>query len=295
MAKSSSRGRNVGGAVQPQSSVDVRFVGEWRFGGFGTTLRMRSNHNGVLEQAATRLQWLGWTTANDRELDVDVEYELRISSLDVDIATPDSHQLRCDGSLVYCSTDLGHLLDAFEDHAKLLIAERAEGCLFVHAGAVAWRDRGIVIPGCSRSGKSTLVRALVEAGATYYSDEFAVLDPDGWVHPYALPLSIRASDTQPALRTRVEVMNGRSGTSPVPVRLIVVTSYRRYARWRPRLLSRGQAFLALMENTIAARLIPETAMTLLRPTAIGARTIKTIRGNARRVAAAVLAEADALR
>ena len=57
----------------------------------------------------------------------------------------------------------------------------------MHAGAVAWRDRGIVIPGRSHSGKTTLVRALVEA-ARYYSDEFAVLDPQGRLHPYPLPL-----------------------------------------------------------------------------------------------------------
>ena len=187
------------------------------------------------------------------------------------------------------------MLDAFEDHAKLLTAERAEGRLFVHAGAVAWRDRGIVIPGRSQSGKTTLVRALVEAGAKYYSDEFAVLDPQGRLHPYPLPLAIRASGAQPAVRTRAEVIGARTGTSPVPVRLIIVTSYRRYARWRPHLLSHGEAFLALMDNTVAARRSPETAMAVLRPAALRARTIETIRGNARSVAAAVLAEADELR
>ncbi len=31
------------------------------------------------------------------------------------------------------------------------------------------------------TGKTTLVKAMVEAGATYYSDEFAVLDKEGLV------------------------------------------------------------------------------------------------------------------
>jgi hypothetical protein len=294
MVKSSSRGRKNGDGVQPRSRVDGRVVDQWRFAASGTVVGLQSSRADVLERAAVRLRWLGWTPARDREIDADVDYELRIVPPDAAIPASDAYELRCDGSFVHCSTDIGEVLDAFEDHAKLLTAERAEGCLFVHAGAVAWRDCGIVIPGRSRSGKTTLVRALVDAGATYYSDEFAVLDPHGWVHPFALPLSIRASDTQPALRTRVEVIAGRRGTRPVPVRLIVVTSYRRYARWRPRLLSHGQAFLALMENTVAARRAPATAMAVLRPTALRARTIETIRGNARSVAAAVLAEADDL-
>ena len=42
---------------------------------------------------------------------------------------------------------------------------------------VTWgRGRAIVIPGRTFSGKSTLVAELVRAGATYYSDEYAVED-----------------------------------------------------------------------------------------------------------------------
>ena len=61
----------------------------------------------------------------------------------------------------------------------------------VHAGVVADGDRAIVMPGMSFSGKTTLVRALVEAGAVYYSDEYAMLDEAGRVHPYARQLSFR--------------------------------------------------------------------------------------------------------
>ena len=51
------------------------------------------------------------------------------------------------------------------------------------AGVVGWENRAIVMPGASFAGKTTLVRAWLEAGATYYSDEFAVLDRAGRVHP----------------------------------------------------------------------------------------------------------------
>jgi hypothetical protein len=48
---------------------------------------------------------------------------------------------------------------------------------FVHAAVVAWRERGIVLPGLSRAGKSTLALALVLEGASFLSDELLALDP----------------------------------------------------------------------------------------------------------------------
>ena len=61
------------------------------------------------------------------------------------------------------------------------------------------------------TGKTTLVKALVEAGATYYSDEFAVLDKEGQVQPYPVPLSIRGNNGHPAPKTPVESRGGQTG------------------------------------------------------------------------------------
>src|SRR5687768_17180193 len=66
-------------------------------------------------------------------------------------------------------------LAALENALQATVAAHARGRVFVHAGVVGWRGRAIVLPGRSFAGKSTLVRALLAAGATYYSDEFAVL------------------------------------------------------------------------------------------------------------------------
>jgi hypothetical protein len=52
-----------------------------------------------------------------------------------------------------------------ESWAQLTVATLAEDLVFIHAGVVGWRNRAIVMPGHSFSGKSTLVLALVEAGA----------------------------------------------------------------------------------------------------------------------------------
>lgn len=262
----------------------------WRFGAFGTTFGLRGNDDVALDSALLRLRWLGWSPTEGGAVDVD--YALTKASPNDSARTPASYLLQCNGSLIHSAPDLTRLLDTFENHAKLLTAYRAEGRLFVHAGAVSWRDLGIIIPGRSRSGKTTLVRALVEAGAIYYSDEFAVLDAEGRMHPHALPLSIRASETQRAVRMPVEAVGGRAGKRPVAVGLIAVTRYDRSARWRPRRLSPGRALLALMANTVAARRTPRTAMAVLRATVLGAKAIQTLRGDARRIAAALLAEID---
>ena len=78
------------------------------------------------------------------------------------------------------------------------LATYTRGYLFVHAGCVDWRNRAIVIPGRSYAGKTTLTRALLEAGATYYSDDYAVIDPSGAIHPFPRLLRVRPERPVPA-------------------------------------------------------------------------------------------------
>jgi len=262
----------------------------WEFRSCSAVFRLHGNDLAPLELAACRARVLGWTRTTSSS--ADVTYALRrIRPDDQHSMAAPVYELHCDRSLVRVTPDLEEIVEAFEDHAKLETALRAEGRLFVHAGAVSWEGRGIVLPGRSHAGKTTLVRALVKAGADYYSDEFAVLDRKGRIHPYALPLSIRATGTAQRRRMPVDLVGGRTGVRPVPVDLIVVTEYRAGARWRPRVLSCGQALLALMSNTVAARRRPEHSMPILRQTVLSAKAIHTPRGgDARRTAYALLAE-----
>jgi hypothetical protein len=81
------------------------------------------------------------------------------------------------------------LYEALEADIDFYLAQEARQTLFVHAGVVAWKGQAIVIPGRSRSGKTTLVKAFLQAGASYYSDEYAVFDGRGRVYPFPRPLS----------------------------------------------------------------------------------------------------------
>ena len=176
--------------------------------------------------------------------------------------------------------DTDEALEALEDHLQLYVAEHAPRRVFVHAGVVGWRGKAIVIPGRTMMGKSTLVKALVEAGATYYSDEYAVLDKRGRVHPYARPLSMRPIGGGPPTKIPPEDLGGRIGVRPLPVGWIVPTYYRPDVRWRPRSLSPGRAVMELLAHTLPARLYPERVMPTLCAATVEATVLKGARGEA---------------
>lgn len=232
---------------------------------------------------------LGWQPTSTGE--VDILYSLRLAPPNQHTSQRHYHLLYCGSALLSRALELPPLLTTLEQHAELLTAFRAQDCLFVHAGVVSWQDQAILIPGRSMTGKTSLVKALVEAGAAYYSDEFAVLDKEGMVHPYPRPLSIRGHNGQPR-KTPVEALGGQTGAEPLPVGLIIVTEYQPEATWRPRQLTPGQTLLALMDNTVAARRNPAHSMPILKQAITAAIALKSKRGEAEEVAPRLLARLE---
>jgi hypothetical protein len=167
------------------------------------------------------------------------------------------------------------------------VATEAHEFTFVHAGVVEVGGCGIVIPGRSYTGKSTLVAELVRLGATYVSDEYAVLDPSGLVQPFAKPLSIRSRRRDP-LGELVAVPQERVAEQPVRADLIVLTSYAPEAHWRPSVGSRAEGAFALLQNTVSARLRPACALSAARQLAQSAVVLVGQRGEASDTARAML-------
>ena len=192
------------------------------------------------------------------------------------------------GEFVYSSTDRRVASDALQGDIELWVAEHARGRIFVHAGCAVANDRAVVLPGRTLSGKSSLAAALVRAGATYYSDEFAVLDSKGLVRPYARKLSIRPYDGSTTTRTPVEFFGGRAGRGPAPIGLVAVLHFDRDGGWQTRELSRGEAMLRLMDNTVAARSRPRAMLSALERATAHARCIEGTRGDADEAAARLL-------
>ncbi|MBA3766999.1 MAG: hypothetical protein H0W99_08435 [Acidobacteria bacterium] len=190
------------------------------------------------------------------------------------------------------ATDAEQVFEIFESNLRLHVAEAAPRRVFVHAGVVGWRERAILIPGRSFSGKTTLTSELVRAGATYYSDEYAVLDERGHVHPFLKPLAIREEGSARQKNMDVEALGGTSGAKPLRVGLVIASEYKSGARWQPRRLSAGQGALALLANTVSARRQPEAALSTLQQIVTYAPVLSGKRGEAKKMAASLLEMLD---
>ncbi len=187
----------------------------------------------------------------------------------------------------------GTLEDAFEDldrTVRLHLALNAADHLFLHAGAVAYQGRGIVIPGASFSGKTTLVTALVRAGAEYYSDETAVIDGDGLLHPYPKALGMRLDPSRPdQTNQQVSTIGGTSGQLPVALALVVAAEYRPGASWDPVPLGPAEVVTVLLQHTFRGLNRPQESIDVLRKAAAATTGLKGERGDAAEVAADLLA------
>lgn len=202
------------------------------------------------------------------------------------------HTLYRDTSALAQQSTLDDTLDGFETDLRLFVAERAPRHVFLHAGVVGWRGHAILLPGSSMSGKSRLVAELIRAGATYYSDEYAVLDATGRVHAYPRPLSLRRDGLPRFEFDPTEPLGGQRRRRPLPVALVVLASYRPGARWRPRSLTAGAGALALLDHAVAARHAPARVLSALGEVAKGARFLTGPRGEADETARLILARLD---
>jgi hypothetical protein len=189
---------------------------------------------------------------------------------------------------------LKRLLEELDSVLRRDVSRRAPERLFVHAGAVAWKGRCIVLPGLSGAGKTTLVAALVRAGALYCSDEYAVLDAAGLVHPYPRPLSFRQGGHRRIQRSASEAGGAGHAGQPLPLGLVVHTRYRAGTQWRAQEISAGESALSIFANVLVARDRPAFAFSILSSAMHHAKSLRGDRGEAAEAAAAILASADYL-
>jgi hypothetical protein len=198
-------------------------------------------------------------------------------------------------SIVGGPLDAAVALGALDAQIRMHVALHAPDHVFVHAGVVGIEEQAIVVPGTSFAGKTALVAALVRAGAGYWSDEYAVLDAEGRVHPYAKPLSVRTDSKHPDARPTaedhpVESLGGHAGRRAIPVGLIALTHYVPTRTWAPRRCSAGEGAVKMLEHTICARARPAQALAAVRAAALGAVVMEGSRGEADGTAAALIAE-----
>lgn len=129
-----------------------------------------------------------------------------------------------------------------------VVVGRLTGMAAVHAGAVAYDGAAILFPGASHSGKSTLVAELLHRGFIYFSDEYALIDSEGLVHPYPRALMLREGrpDSRPVLASET---GGTEGTEPVPAVLILALEYAPGAVWDVQPVPQSEMLLKLLKST----------------------------------------------
>jgi hypothetical protein len=128
------------------------------------------------------------------------------------------------------------------------IVQRLKTLRAVHAGVVAWNGRVLLFPGASHAGKSALTNEFLRRGATYFSDEYALIDADGYVHPYPRPLLVRdgGEEQHPVL---ARALDAPVGDEPLPLGWIFAIAYKPENGWSIASMSQGEALMTLLRNT----------------------------------------------
>lgn len=200
------------------------------------------------------------------------------------------YSVRRSGETIGRSDTAAGVIEHLCARLELDLATQARGYTFIHAGVVGWRGCAILIPALSGAGKSTLVAELVQRGAHYYSDGWAVLDDAGHAHPFSRRIMLRAGARCAASDAAVPLRD----LSPLPVALVVATTYRPGCVWEPLILQGARALLSVLDNAVLIREQPARILRLAGALGSSVVTLESPRPEADAVAPAILEFADAL-
>lgn len=210
-----------------------------------------------------------------------------------------------DGRLVLRADSEAAALDYVLWKAGTETIERAEDFLVLHAGAVSWRGRAVVLPAPPDSGKTTLTAALTRAGFRYLTDEASFLElGSGRLHPYprALWMEPGTLDLMPDLRDTLpgfitaprisyhidpaDLRPGAIGT-PCRVRYVVFPRYVRGAATSLEPVGRAETVVALAKNSFNTQRLGAQGVRLLADVVRGAECYRLAMGDLDQAVAAV--------
>jgi len=243
---------------------------------YGVVFELASSHAALLQQMSSVVPY--------RSTPVESANDARLFRMLFD---GDAYSLSSQEQ-VFRSTDLRLALDQLRRDLMVHVAEHSPEYVFVHAGVVACDDGALVFPGRSHAGKTTLIAELVKTGATYYSDEYAVIDAEGRVHPYARQLQMRRPGRSEQRPVAVETLGGRAGDEAMRVREVFFVQYVPGAEFQPEEMSEGTAVLEMLPHAIPVRRTPARVMSTLRTMMAGATAWRANRGEAAETARLLL-------
>lgn len=125
------------------------------------------------------------------------------------------HYFYRNDDLVRKTKDYWKLIRILEWQLSVFLTEEVIDFVLLHSGAVAKDGAGIILPGSSRSGKSSLTMTLLLRGYDYLSDEIAVIATStGKVCPFPKPLSCRDISLFPELVKKPYIWFGPRKATP---------------------------------------------------------------------------------
>lgn len=201
------------------------------------------------------------------------------------------YELIADGiSRAFSSTALSmmqYLIRALDD----AVIRNLRGLYAVHAGTVVWNGKAILLPGRSHAGKSSLVAELLRRGATYYSDEYALIDSCGQVHPYPRPVLVRNGSAfqEPVLPG---AWQAPVGDGPVMAGWIFLVKYQSGGSWKIEPMEQSAALFALLQNTPHVLAESPEMISFFHRAVLGAKGFSGARSEAGEAAERILELAD---
>ncbi|MDH3637143.1 MAG: hypothetical protein OES09_01595 [Gammaproteobacteria bacterium] len=184
---------------------------------------------------------------------------------------PEWHIVRRDITIARASS-VEELAAPLVEETLQRVAEPHRAGLAFHAAALSRRGLGILVPGQSGAGKSSLAAWLTAHGFNYLGDELTVVEPDRNMDAFTRPIKIKTSGVA-ALQTLIDIrahqarllrsgatimiphklLNPQSTRESAFLSLIVFPHYRAQAELTLTPLSAAKTGLALMECLVNAR------------------------------------------
>ena len=200
----------------------------------------------------------------------------------------DYFEIELNGDIIGANEAMPYLFTLIQQAADDAMVRHLRRETAIHAGTVAYRGKAIVLPGPSGSGKSRLVQELLRLGAEYCSDEYAILDPQGRVHPYPRALMIRGAteEQHPVLASD---FHAKVCDRPSPVSLFLFLRYEADAEGlNVQPLDRSESLIRLLQNTPQVMAEKQDVLAPLKAATSLAASYEGSRGEVPRAAAEIL-------
>jgi hypothetical protein len=143
--------------------------------------------------------------------------------LDVRASGSDGWVVLVDGEPAHHCRTAEEVLPVIKQQLRETAASRHDFRIGVHAGVVSLGGACVLLPGSAGSGKTTLTAGLIRSGATYLSDELAMLEGPGLcVRPFPLALTIKDGSLGPLrpLYPEIHTLTLHLREDHVPVRYL---------------------------------------------------------------------------